>query len=120
MIKSENVKLIEETDWNKLVQDTYNRPYNFQQQDGCKPRGVFKLKVPCKHTNDCEMHDSIPYEINGDLMGVKFNVWLARKHKNDDTLFWTRNFYPDIYTVANDLYSKGLLKAGTYLINIDW
>lgn len=35
-------------------------------------------------------------------------------------LFWERNFYPDIYTLANDLYNKGLIEAGDYVINIDW
>jgi hypothetical protein len=35
-------------------------------------------------------------------------------------MFWERNFYPDTYTVANDLYDKGLIEAGDYIINIDW
>lgn len=34
-------------------------------------------------------------------------------------LFWERNFYPDINTLANDLYKKGLIKKGEYLIVID-
>ncbi len=62
-------------------------------------------------------------------MGVKFAAWLARdplkpvgshKEKWEIELFWARNFYPDIETVANDLHKKGLLKAGKYTINIDW
>ena len=60
---------------------------------------------------------------------VKFSVWLARDpllNLKDDPedycreLFWVRNFYPDFQTVANDLYKKGLIDAGEYLINIDW
>lgn len=35
-------------------------------------------------------------------------------------MWWVRNFYPDVNMVANDLYEKGLLEAGEYLINIDW
>ena len=94
------------------------------------------------------MNDSISEIINGDEMGVKFNVWLARdpkaplnptdeelkscsyyfngdkeKWKNDPShieLFWQRNFYPSIYMVANDLYEKGLIEKGDYTINIDW
>jgi len=62
-------------------------------------------------------------------MGVRFSMWLSRDPKQsvdgDDTpwvikLFWKRNFYPDIYTVANDLCYKGLIEEGDYIINIDW
>jgi hypothetical protein len=35
-------------------------------------------------------------------------------------MWWERNFYPDIQIVANDLHSKDLLEAGTYIIEIDW
>ncbi len=35
-------------------------------------------------------------------------------------LFCERNFYPDLHTIANDLYERGLIEAGEYVINIDW
>ena len=97
------------------------------------------------------MNDEIPEVINGDEMGVKFDVWLKRdpnaplnptkeelkncnyywgksekderEWKNDKShirLFWERNFYPNVQTVANDLYEKGLIEAGNYSIKIDW
>ena len=62
-------------------------------------------------------------------MGVSFKAWLARdpkewngdpNKKNCLELFWERNFYPSLESVANDLYEKGLLPAGNYAINIDW
>ena len=46
-----------------------------------------------------------------------------KKWKEDKThiqMFWERNFYPDLQTVANDLYKKGLIEAGKYSIEIDW
>jgi hypothetical protein len=58
-----------------------------------------------------------------------FKSWLERDPKQsvdgDSTdwrigLFWERNFYPDISMIINDLYSKGLLDAGTYEIDINW
>ena len=82
---------------------------------------------PSEYTEDNEMNDSIPEKVNGRKMGVKFAVWLEKdpevrfKIMNwENELFWERNFYPDIYTVANDLYKKGLIEAGDYIINIDW
>jgi hypothetical protein len=126
-----NKKVIEVRDWDSLVEKTYGKPYSFQQQQGCQGRGLFELEIPSEETNDEEMSDSIPEEINGEEMGVKFAVWLARDSKQplagrteqaqwEINLFWERNFYPDINTVANDLYQKGLIENGEYLINIDW
>ena len=71
------VKLIEVQEWNKLVQDTYSKPYNFQQQDGCKDRGVAYFTVPNKNPYDYE-NDHITEVVNGNEMGVSFKAWLAR------------------------------------------
>jgi hypothetical protein len=117
-------------EWNKLVVETYGRPYNFQQQDGCRDRGSYNLDVPCEYAEDFE-HDSVPEVINGRERGVSFAAWLKRdpqkKIEDEDgdkayviELFWHRNFYPSIEVVANDLHAKGLLEAGKYLIEIDW
>lgn len=62
-------------------------------------------------------------------MGVSFKSWLERdpeqkipsKNSYDGThLWWSRNFYPDVSMIINDLHSKGLLEAGKYVIDIDW
>lgn len=61
-----NVKMIDVSDWDNLVSETYKRPYNFQQQDGCKSRGIFRLTIPSDYTDDENMHDSIPDKtVNG-------------------------------------------------------
>lgn len=132
-IRTETV--IDLHEWDKLVQDTYGRVYSFQQQDDCKERGRYRFTVPEK-ADESEMHDSIPEVVNHNIMGVKFDAWLARdpkqpldgagdvkEHYSDQwaiDLWWARNFYPDIQVVANDLHSKGLLPAGKYTIDIDW
>lgn len=133
MLKYNKRKFVEVQDWDDLVKKTYGKPYSFQQQNGCQARGTFRLEVPSKYIEDDEMNDSIPEEVNGEIMGVKFATWLARdpkqplKDEKEDgksdwmiNLFWERNFYPDINTLANDLHKKGLLEAGEYVINIDW
>ncbi|NTW33879.1 MAG: hypothetical protein HGB12_14900 [Bacteroidetes bacterium] len=150
------VKMIDMSDWDKLVSDTYKKPYCFQQQDGCKPRGIHTIIIPEefyeKEKYEEEMNDSVPEVINNEEeMGVKFKVWLDRdpdaplnpsdeelkkcpyywgkseqdekewkKDKSNINFFWIRNFYPNIQAVANDLYKKGLIEAGEYIINIDW
>lgn len=129
MIKFSNVKVIDMGDWDNLVEQTYGRPYCFQQQYGCQERGMFDITIPSQYTEDEEMHDSIPEVVNGSKIGVKFNVWLQRdpnqpipneSYNGQTKLFWHRSFYPDVHTVANDLYEKGLIEAGDYKINIDW
>lgn len=128
MLKFKTKNVIEMGDWDRLVEATYGRPYNFQQQDDCKPRGTHDLTVPCDWADDYE-NDTVPEIINGSEMGVSFAAWLARDPKEwngkpeDErflNLFWERNFYPDVDTVANDLHVRGLLPAGEYVINIDW
>lgn len=129
-IRTETVVDVDE--WDKLVLETYGRPYQFQQQEDCRSKGIFKFTVP-DEADESELPDTIPEVVNGPEMGVKFAAWLARDPlKGLDgepeavtpdyaiKLWWHRNFYPTIQMVANDLHVKGLLAAGEYLINIDW
>lgn len=129
MLKYTNEKVVDVDDWDELVSTTYGKVYSFQQQEGCKDRGIFTLDIPSKDTYDEEMSEIIEEVVNSEEMGVKFQQWLARDPKQpigEETeqwmidLWWERNFYPDIHTIANDLHSKGLLEAGKYIINIDW
>ena len=125
------VLMIEVSDWDETVEKTYKRPYNFQQQGGCQSRGIHKFTVPDDAMAEDFENEHVPEKVNHEEMGVSFSAWLKRdpkillKGKGDTdnyslNLWWERNFYPDFQTVANDLYSKGLLKKGEYLINIDW
>lgn len=147
MIEVKNVKMINSRDWDGLVKKTYGKPYNFQQQGGCKPIGIVEITIP-DESYDEEMNDKIPEIVNNVEMGVKFDVWLKRdpneplnpskeelkdyvfgfseeeeiEYNHDKfniNLFWQRNFYPDLQTIANDLCKKGLIDAGEYIINID-
>lgn len=130
-MKTRKETVVDVDEWDKLVSETYGRPYSFQQQYGCRGRGNFILSVPCESLNEKEMNDSVPEIVNHARMGVKFQKWLERDPKqmltgdgDGDTfslgLWWERNFYPDIQTVANDLHEKCLIEAGNYLIIIDW
>lgn len=116
-------------DFDELVRETYGRPYQFQQQEGCRSRGSFRFSVPdeaCDYEND-----TIPEVVNGEERGASFAAWLARdpeqklpgQREGDDfitDLWWSRNFYPEFQMVANDLHARGLLPAGEYTIDIDW
>lgn len=129
MLNIRTEKIINVSNWDKLIEDTYGRPYNLQQQDGCMERQMLRISIPGESCDD-EQHDSIPEVVNGEEMCVKFATWLARDPKQDLAdgktnswsvkLFYERNFYPELQTVANDLHAKGLIPAGDYLIEIDW
>lgn len=134
-MKISTVHSIDVQDFDKLVKETYGRPYMFQQQDGCKPRGVHKFTVPCENPEDYE-NETIPEKVNGYIRGVSFAAWLARDPKQplkfkdewDETfdfswrldLCWERNFYPSLDMIVNDLHERGLLPAGKYQMVIDW
>jgi hypothetical protein len=139
-MKVRTEKVVDVSEWDKLVKETYGRPYCFQQQDGCRDRGIFYLSVPDDDDHDALSHDVIPEIVNHKTKCVKFAVWLARDPKQplaggvDEggvdkgvrtemwaiEMWWDRNFYPNIHVIANDLHKKGLLESGEYLINIDW
>lgn len=117
------INKIEERDWNEFVKKVYGKKYDFQQQDGCKPRGTHEFSVPIIYIDDYT-NDEIPEKVNGSEMGVSFKAWLERTEpffdNYHDDLFWERNFYPSVDMIIDDLYKKGLIKEGNYFINIDW
>ena len=123
----EKVIIFDVSEWDELVSSHYNKIYDFQQQDGCKDRGIHYFTVP-DEDEDYE-NDTVPEIVNHSKMGVSFKAWLNRdlktslaKQKYDWELemWWGRNFYPHIQMIANDLHSKGLLESGKYAIDIDW
>lgn len=130
MLKTRTEKVIDVSDWDSLVIETYGRPYSFQQQDGCKERQRVRISIPDKAYD--YKNDTIPEEVNHEDMGVSFKAWLSRDpkqelnsddewdRKNGLNLWWERNFYPDVQMIANDLHEKGLVEAGKYVIDIDW
>lgn len=130
MLKYETKKVIDSFDLDDLIKETYGKPYCFQQQDGCKGRGSEYIKVPKSNPYDYE-NDSLPFKINGEEMGVSFKSWLStteeevntnhpEKYSGQNDLWWERNFYPYIGMITNDLYEKGLIEEGEYMIEIDW
>ena len=124
-IKTE--KVIDAHEWSRFITETYGRPYEFQQQAGCRERGLIRFSVPGE-AEDYEVA-SIPEIVNHEEMGVSFAAWLERDPKKplaDGStdyrldLWWARNFYPELQMIANDLHTKKLLQAGEYAIDIDW
>jgi hypothetical protein len=124
----EIVKLIDDSSWSEFVQNVYGKPYCFQQQDGCRSRGVYLLEVPDNQAEDFESGGENEDE-DGELMGTSLESWLARDPKEplegqeydwQLTNWWEKNFYPTIEILANDLHSKGLLEEGEYIINVNW
>lgn len=122
------INILSVYEFDDLVEKTYKRIYSFQQQNGCKSRGVEYFTIPIKEPKDYK-NDSIPEIINGKEIGVSFKAWLERDpdfwpNKEDPhyylDFFWKRSFYPHVEVILNDLHSKGLLEEGEYAIDIDW
>ncbi len=131
MLKYNTKKVIEVSDWDNLVEKTYNKPYSFQQQEGCQERGNVSITINKEEVEDEFTNDTLPEKVNGEEMGVSFSAWLDRDPKQKlnnpeyqedycTILFWERNFYPSLQVIANDLCRKGLIEEGDYAINIDW
>jgi len=126
-MKITQAQMIEVQEWDKIVTETYGKPYSFQQQDDCKSRGIVHITIP-DEAEDFE-NDTVPEIVNHEDMGVSFKAWLERDPKTpleEETeqwsinLWWERNFYPNVQMIANDLCQKGIIEKGNYIINIDW
>lgn len=127
-----NVKVFDVKEWDELVEKTYRKIYSFQQQDWCKDRGVFEFNIPrdLNENDEYGEKDSIPEIVNGEDLWISFKAWLKRdinqkiidsEFWNDFTrLWWTRNFYPSVYVLIDDLHKKWILEEWDYIINIDW
>jgi hypothetical protein len=78
-MKARTETVIDVSEWDALVVKTYKRPYSFQQQGGCKSRGVFRFSVP-DDAEDYE-NEAVPEIVNGPERGVSFAAWLKRDPK---------------------------------------
>jgi hypothetical protein len=126
-IKMKTVNMIRLSDFDELVIKTYGRPYSFQQQDGCKSRGSYEFILPLKYTPEDYEATEIPEVVNHEEMGVSFKAWLEKDPSTPfiseswrRSLWWDRNFYPHVEMILDDLFKKGLLPKGDYVIKIDW
>lgn len=133
MLKITSIKEIKCNDWDKFITETYGKVYQLQQQDGCKERGTVELTIPFDCTLEekeiGEQGEGFQDTLNGFECPVLFSSWLERNPEQvlvnqeenyELTLFWQRDFYPQLQMVANDLHAKGLIDAGNYSIKIDW
>ena len=115
MTSTEQPIIIPVKDWDDLVVKVYGKPYNFQQQSGCRDKGLFDLQVPTP-ASTIRLNKTPE-------MGVEFDTWVNRQVGVlclREHLFWDRDFYPDIRELGNDLHKKGLLAKGQYVIDIYW
>lgn len=131
-LKFNSRKVVEVQEWDRFVTDMYGRPYEFQQQAGCRSRGVFDFEVPLKYEPEDFNNTTVPENCESDQRGVSFKAWLERdpnqklnsecewERERGLPIWWARNFYPDISMIIQDLHSKGFLEDGDYTINIDW
>lgn len=111
----EKVTLIQDSDFDKLVKETYGRPYCFQQQNGCRDRGAYDFILPINDPCDegsVTFEEWLKADPNKKLNNQKYD-WELETH-------WQRDFYPDLEMVVQDLYKKSILEAGKYIINVDW
>lgn len=127
-IEFEPVCKLDVREWDELVQKHYGKPYDFQQQDGCKERQIVELEVPDPNAEDFDFQEELTSTALAGIEGVSFDQW-----ENTDSsetfgeanpwyveILWDRNFYPHVSMIVNDLHSKGILPEGKYMIDIDW
>lgn len=129
MLKLETIKVIDVDKWNDFIVETYGKPYNFQQQDGCKERQYTNVDVKY-YVGEWDINEELEEleEYGGDIPFVRLDEWLAKEVEKPSEgnekwrieTRWERDFYPHIGELIIDLYNKNLIKLETFYINIDW
>lgn|SRR5574343_400590 len=121
MIKTKPKHVINSDVWDKYVTKIYKRPYSISDQFEFK--NVLEFKVPNRaidFANEIVEEDESTKET-----GVNFKSWISRDPSQPISgdprpfvtkLWWFRSFYPEIDVLANDLYKKGQLERGEYVI----
>lgn len=113
MLTTTTKKVVALADFNALVVATYGKPYDFQQQDGCRDRGIHAFTAPVEFPED--YGDPFDY-------GISFAEWVKSEVPSCpyEAIDWVREVYPSLDMVVNDLHSRGLIEAGDYILLIDW
>lgn len=117
------VLLIWEAEFSQLVRDTYGRPYQLQQQDGCLGQEtIVSVKVPDKPrtwlADDAGRPPTLEVWVAATPPEPMTDAWDGDLHR--EHLRWHREFYPELQDVVNDLHRRGLMAAGEYVIHIWW
>lgn len=121
MIPFKVVKMIDVKDFDRLVEDTYKKPYTLQLQELSK--SPLRIVVPDPDAEDYE-NNATP-TIYNQLIGVSFKKWLETDpatnlpgdyHGFYTKSWWEYSFFPNLGIVINDLHAKGLLDEGEYYI----
>lgn len=129
-LQYKNVKLIDSSDFDELVEAIYNIPYCFQQQDGCIDRGFYPIEVIEDEEwldDDYLKSPKESFYLDCDIFGVDFQSWKNFKasdfkHFQDwkSQLIFHRHFYPKTEILLHDLCKRGVIEAGKYYIEVDW
>ena len=123
--------VVDSFEWDRFVKQVYDRPYTFQQQDGCRQRGVSYFTATPGQYEFVEHMEPVPTgPIEGirSCFGVSLEEWVGRSPEaafdpdrpNRTGTYWERNYYPPIDELASDLCEKGLIAPGRYVLLVDW
>lgn len=109
-LKSKTVKLIWESDFSKLVTETYGKPYRFQQQgDMMGQDTIYKFSIP-----DANWLPT-PEDAARDIA-----TWLNDSRTFKYEFEAERECYPVFESVIVDLHERGIIVPGDYALHVWW
>lgn len=107
MIKFEEVRMVDSSEIDRVVESIYQLPFNYQQQN-----------------IENDIKDSFEYWIvpreDRYLEGLSIEEWTKEDKPNTPNYKRTfeRTIYPDFQQVLNELHRRGLMPEGKYIISI--
>lgn len=112
------VIFVHEIDLSKFISEFYDRPYQLQQAHMLDQGSYIRCEIPSdedegiKEFNAWKSADATPPHHDGDGFDIGEFSW---------KLEWERERAPfGVALILNDLYEKGEIEAGEYVIEVWW
>lgn len=116
-LKTKKVDLVWSVTWNNFVRKVYGVPYDISVQE---IEDSFEFTVPIRGAEDYQNESYDDIRKKGEN-GVKFGVWASTKpvgveKDSAEMQNWEMEFYPCFDMLVNDLFTRGLLPMGNYVM----
>lgn len=117
-VSIQDVRLIEEREFSALVTRVYGRPYRLQQNMMLGQDTIYPLTVPEPEPVDESHEPSFAEWASQDPdLDADGHPW---RHAWEKEIWWEREFYPPFSALVNDLYERGHLPMGTFMLHVWW
>jgi hypothetical protein len=118
-LKMSSYKLLKAQQWDKLVQNTYGKPYRLYAQVPYSKAYHWQWFYPGSIKPDESYLSTDIIDEYDNWWGVQFDAWVAKPNTGQGDNYWHSKCYPTLAAVAHDLLQKGLISEQGHFIYLE-